>query len=233
MKAVHKNFNDAGEALVTRLQAFRSHGVHVLGSFIFGLPTDTRNFEATADLAQRAGVSVAQFVMLHAVSGTVDFAKWEQEASAGSHGQRHPADALLADPAIAAAEGLHAASADVAPTRSGAARSSLGPVLPLSADLAAFHVRAIAPRTPGVRPDLEALPADVRQHGHCHRQRARRALGTPRAMAGEGGAPPVHRRADARSGGACRTVHHARYQAAPRARHIYLGGWFRFERELS
>ena len=40
LKAVFKNFNDAGEALVTRLQAFREQGVHVLGSFIFGLPTD-------------------------------------------------------------------------------------------------------------------------------------------------------------------------------------------------
>ena len=40
LKAVYKDFNDAGEALVTRLQAFRTHGVHVLGSFIFGLPTD-------------------------------------------------------------------------------------------------------------------------------------------------------------------------------------------------
>ena len=82
LKAVFKNFNDAGEALVTRLQAFRSHGVHVLGSFIFGLPTDTpATFDATADLAQRAGVSVAQFVMLTPFPGTVDFAKWEREAS--------------------------------------------------------------------------------------------------------------------------------------------------------
>ena len=56
LKAVFKNFNDAGEALVTRLQAFRTHGVHVLGSFIFGLPTDAPDtFEATADLAQRGG----------------------------------------------------------------------------------------------------------------------------------------------------------------------------------
>jgi hypothetical protein len=40
LKAVFKNFNDAGEALVDRLQAFRTHGIHILGSFIFGLPTD-------------------------------------------------------------------------------------------------------------------------------------------------------------------------------------------------
>src|SRR5690606_19844892 len=67
--------------LVTRLQAFRSHGVHVLGSFIFGLPTDTPStFDATVDLAQRAGVSFAQFVMLTPFPGTLDFAKWEKEA---------------------------------------------------------------------------------------------------------------------------------------------------------
>ena len=80
LKAVYKNFNDSGEALVTRLQAFRRHGVHVLGSFIFGLPTDRSDtFQATADLAQRAGISFAQFVMLTPFPGTLDFAKWERE----------------------------------------------------------------------------------------------------------------------------------------------------------
>ena len=84
LKAVFKNFNDAGDALVTRLQAFRDHGVHVLGSFIFGLPTDTPStFDATADLAQRAGVSFAQFVMLTPFPGTIDFGRWEGSAAAG------------------------------------------------------------------------------------------------------------------------------------------------------
>ena len=82
LKAVFKNFNDAGEALVTRLQAFRAQGVHVLGSFIFGLPTDNADtFAATADLAQRSGISFAQFVMLTPFPGTVDFEKWEQQAT--------------------------------------------------------------------------------------------------------------------------------------------------------
>ena len=82
LKAVFKDFNHAGEGLVTRLQAFRQADVHVLGSFIFGLPTDTPDtFAATADLAQRAGVSFAQFVMLQPLPGTVDFAKWEREAA--------------------------------------------------------------------------------------------------------------------------------------------------------
>jgi len=80
LKAVHKNFNLAGEALVNRLQMFRQHGVHVLGSFIFGLPTDRpETFEATVKLAQNAGITFAQFVMLTPFPGTVDFARWETE----------------------------------------------------------------------------------------------------------------------------------------------------------
>jgi radical SAM superfamily enzyme YgiQ (UPF0313 family) len=82
LKAVFKDFNEAGEGLVTRLRAFRDADVHVLGSFIFGLPTDTpETFAATADLAHRAGVSFAQFVMLQPLPGTVDFGKWEREAT--------------------------------------------------------------------------------------------------------------------------------------------------------
>ena len=80
LKSVFKDFNSAGESLVTRLQAFRRHGVHVLGSFIFGLPTDRPDtFDATADLADRSGVAFAQFVMLTPFPGTVDFEKWERE----------------------------------------------------------------------------------------------------------------------------------------------------------
>ena len=65
LKDVYKGFNESGEALVERLRKFREHGVHVLGSFIFGLPSDRAStFEATADVAERAGVTFAQFVML-------------------------------------------------------------------------------------------------------------------------------------------------------------------------
>jgi radical SAM superfamily enzyme YgiQ (UPF0313 family) len=81
LKAVHKNFNESGDGLVTRLRQFREHDIQVLGSFIFGLPTDRADtFPATADLAQRAGVAFAQFVMLTPFPGTLDFARWEQEA---------------------------------------------------------------------------------------------------------------------------------------------------------
>ena len=40
LKAVYKDWNYSGEALAKQLQTFKAHGVHVLGSFIFGLPTD-------------------------------------------------------------------------------------------------------------------------------------------------------------------------------------------------
>jgi len=83
LKAVYKGFNESGESLVTRLQAFRQHGVHVLGSFIFGLSTDRHDtFDATADVAQRSGLSFAQFVMLTPFPGTLDFQKWEASGAA-------------------------------------------------------------------------------------------------------------------------------------------------------
>jgi len=79
LKDVYKGFNVAGEELVQRLQTFRTHGIHVLGSFIFGLPSDRPStFDATAALAQKAGVTFAQFVMLTPFPGTLDFNKWEE-----------------------------------------------------------------------------------------------------------------------------------------------------------
>jgi len=79
LKDVYKNFNDVGEALVARLRTFRRHGVHVLGSFIFGLPSDRPStFQATVDIANRAELAFAQFVMLTPYPGTVDFEAWEK-----------------------------------------------------------------------------------------------------------------------------------------------------------
>jgi radical SAM superfamily enzyme YgiQ (UPF0313 family) len=79
LKAVYKDFNASGAELVERLRTFRKHGVHVLGSFIFGLPTDRpETFEATARLAQEADLTFAQFVMMTPFPGTVDFNAWEK-----------------------------------------------------------------------------------------------------------------------------------------------------------
>lgn len=79
-KAIYKDFNCSGDRLVRQLQTFQEHGVHVLGSFIFGLRTDKPStFSATVDLALKAGVSFAQFVMMTPFPGTVDFGRWEKE----------------------------------------------------------------------------------------------------------------------------------------------------------
>ncbi|MEW6322665.1 MAG: radical SAM protein [Acidobacteriota bacterium] len=79
LKDIYKDFNESGEALVARLRAFREHDLHVLGSFIFGLPSDTpETFDATLSVAERAGLTFAQFVMLTPFPGTLDFAAWEK-----------------------------------------------------------------------------------------------------------------------------------------------------------
>jgi len=82
LKAVYKDFNCSGDRLIEQLKEFRKHGVHVLGSFIFGLPTDKPDtFEATAELAIKSGITFAQFVMMTPFPGTVDFINWEKEQS--------------------------------------------------------------------------------------------------------------------------------------------------------
>ena len=80
LKAVYKDWNLSGDALAKQLQTFKEHGVHVLGSFIFGLPTDKPStFDATVAMAQKAGITFAQFVMMTPFPGTVDFGRWEKE----------------------------------------------------------------------------------------------------------------------------------------------------------
>jgi len=82
LKSVFKEFNSAGADLATRLGTFKEHGVHVLGSFIFGLPSDRQDtFEATTALAKQAGLTFAQFVMMTPFPGTVDFDRWEKSMS--------------------------------------------------------------------------------------------------------------------------------------------------------
>ena len=79
LKRIYKTFNSAGDDLVARLQTFAHHRIHILGSFIFGLPTDRPDtFEATSTLAHRADLAGAQFVILTPFPGTVDFQQWEK-----------------------------------------------------------------------------------------------------------------------------------------------------------
>jgi len=87
LKSVYKQFNASGDALAEKLRKFRKHGVHVLGSFIFGLPSDgAETFMATSALAKKADLTFAQFVMMTPFPGTVDFDKWEK--ALGENAQR-------------------------------------------------------------------------------------------------------------------------------------------------
>ena len=80
LKDVYKGFNLAGDELIARLREFRRHDIHVLGSFIFGLPSDGADtFDATVKLAEEADLTFAQFVLLTPFPGTVDFEKWAAE----------------------------------------------------------------------------------------------------------------------------------------------------------
>ena len=80
LKSVYKQFNASGDELAAKLRKFKQHGIHVLGSFIFGLPSDgEETFEATAALAKKADLTFAQFVMMTPFPGTVDFQKWEEK----------------------------------------------------------------------------------------------------------------------------------------------------------
>lgn len=83
LKSVYKDFNCTGNKLAERLHTFEQFGIHVLGSFIFGLPTDrSGSFETTLKMALRTDVTIAQFVMLTPLPGTIDFARWEKDEAA-------------------------------------------------------------------------------------------------------------------------------------------------------
>ena len=90
LKDVYKGFNEAGADLVTRLRTFRAAGVHVLGSFIFGLPSDRpATFKTTESIAHQAQLTFAQFVMLTPYPGTVDFEAWEKSSERARRRWRH------------------------------------------------------------------------------------------------------------------------------------------------
>ena len=218
LKDVYKGFNVVGEELVGRLRAFRRHGVHVLGSFIFGLPSDNpTTFEATATLAERADLTFAQFVMLTPFPGTVDFAAWEKTIAPTDNVAGVPLTRHWLIPAGAAAQGLHAAPGDDGDEIRAAHPGGLGSLLQLRTDLEAVALRDVDEGPARLRADLEAVSPDVRQHRHRHRQRPRQPLGEVGAPDRQAVPPPVRRGADARPPGAAARLG-LRMAAGPDAR---------------
>ena len=199
LKDVHKGFNLVGEALVERLQAFRSHGVHVLGSFIFGLPSDrAATFEATADLAERAGITFAQFVMLTPYPGTIDFERWERELGgdattvAGIPITRHWLIPQVNRPKAYAPHPVM--SPDEIRRRTQAVWDNFY-ALPRIWRRSRIDRDVEGPA--GVRTQLKVVSTDVCQHRDCDRFRATHTIGACRPLDGGAVPPALCRRPDA------------------------------------
>ena len=174
LKAVYKDWNYSGEALAKQLQTFKAHGVHVLGSFIFGLPTDKpATFDATVNMAIKAGVTFAQFVMMTPFPGTVDFGKWEKEQAA------HPTmvgDVPLTRYWLIPTEVRPKMFTPHPTMSSDEIRERTQKVWDRfynwRLDLGAFGLHAHAEGANRVHVPVEALPADVCGNGHLDGQRA-------------------------------------------------------------
>ncbi len=82
LKAVYKDFNYSGDRLVQQPRPSASTGcmlfriVHLWPSY-----GHASAFGATVELALKADLTFAQFVMMTPFPGTVDFARWEKEQS--------------------------------------------------------------------------------------------------------------------------------------------------------
>ena len=218
LKDIYKDFNLAGRrARAGACGTFRRHGMHVLGSFIFGLPSDRpETFEATAALAERADITFAQFVHADAVPrhGRLRQVgrrrrKPQRVVDGDARSRRHWLIPQERRPNI-----YIAASRRCRSTRSGsgtqAAWDRFYSLPPVWAPIARACESLKSP--PGVRADLEALPPDVRQHRHRHRQRpegraerwARLLASRAAACSRLGRCPTCRRRAPGRTGRAPR-----------------------------
>ena len=203
LKDVYKGFNLYGEALVQRLQQFKAHGIHVLGSFIFGLPSDrAETFNATAALALKADVTFAQFVMLTPFPGTVDFAKWELGES-----KKKDAEAVDGIPITrhwlipqARRPKVYTPHPTLVGRRNPRAYAGcVGPVLQPPTRLAPIAGGEVAEKPHRLRAVLEAVPPDVCEHRHRHRQRAPRQVRAHGQASRQAVPQAVHRETDARS----------------------------------
>src|SRR5688572_6606058 len=92
----------------------------------------------------------------------------------GPEHRRRPVDAPLAAATGAPAEGLHAASESGGRRDPGAHAGDVGSVLQPARDLETRQLREVGQEQGCVRADLEAVPADVREHRYRHRQRPAR-----------------------------------------------------------
>ena len=207
LKDVYKDFNDAGDALVDRLRTFREHGVYVLGSFIFGLPSDRpATFDGDGRCRRTGRPRLCAVRHADAVSRNGRFRRhgrrmWGRSAErvGGIPITRHWLIPQAQRPKVYAPHPVM--SADEIRARTQAVWDRF---YSLPQDLGALALYADAPRPPGVRPHLEAVSSDVRQHRHRHRQRPGQP-GEPLGSTDRAPVPPPVRRAAAAGAGEVRS----------------------------
>ena len=180
-------------------------GVHVLGSFIFGLPTDTTGYlrgHGRSGAARERDVCPVRDA--HAVARNRRFCQWERETTDAPTVDGVPLTRYWLIP-TAKRPRVYAPHPNMDGGRDSHAHATgVGPLLSAARGLAAIGVCPFAARATGICPDLAALPTDVREHRDCDRQRTCRTVGTTRTMACPGGATVVRGCADARPAGAAR-----------------------------
>jgi radical SAM superfamily enzyme YgiQ (UPF0313 family) len=80
LRNMAKAWNGTGAEIEAKVQQIQAAGIHVLGSMIVGLPTDTReSIDLMRQFALRSGMSVAQFPTYQLFPGSPDYKAAQRE----------------------------------------------------------------------------------------------------------------------------------------------------------
>ena len=80
LKRMAKQWNGTRDEIVEKVKRIQRGGIHVLGSMIVGLPTDTpETMEAMRKFAVESGMSVAQFPIYEVLPGSPDYAQAKRD----------------------------------------------------------------------------------------------------------------------------------------------------------
>ena len=80
LKRMAKQWNGTRDEIVEKVRRIQRAGIHVLGSMIVGLPTDTsETMEAMRRFAVESGMSVAQFPIYEVLPGSPDYAQAKRD----------------------------------------------------------------------------------------------------------------------------------------------------------
>lgn len=80
LRRMAKGWNGTREEMIEKIQRIESAGIHVLGSMIVGLPTDTpETIAAMRSFSRASGMSVAQFPIYEILPGSPDYNRARRE----------------------------------------------------------------------------------------------------------------------------------------------------------